>query len=150
MKTIAIIINGTRLPYHVIHYAIARARNESAGILAIFLKGKREAPKGYIFPSDISSTDNSFFANQAESEDENLITDNMNVVKTMVEHENISYQSVLKTNASIDEIVELTSAANLIVIDQDFDEKTLLADEKISLNALTQSSMIPVDVIEDY
>jgi hypothetical protein len=36
MKTIAVIINGTRLPYHVIHHAINKAKENSCGIFVLF------------------------------------------------------------------------------------------------------------------
>ena len=150
MKIIAIIINGTHFPYQVVHHAIAKAKTENAEILAVFLKGEHEVSKGYIFPSDITSTDNSFIAGLPESQDENLITDNMQSAKAMVENEGILYRSVLKTNASVDDVVEMIKTASLLLIDKNFDEKTLLADKKISLDGLTKSVNIPIDIIEDY
>lgn len=68
----------------------------------------------------------------------------------MVENEGILYRSVLKTNASVDDVVELTKTASLLVIDKNFDEKTLLADKKISLDGLMKSVKMPIDIIEDY
>lgn len=150
MKIIAIIINGTHLPYQVVHHAIAKAKTEKAEILAVFLKSEHEVSRGYIFPSDIKSADNPFIAGLPESQDENLITDNMQSAKAMVENEGILYRSVLKTNASVDDVVELTKTASLLVIDKNFDEKTLLADKKISLDGLIKSVKMPIDIIEDY
>ena len=147
MKTIACIINGTRLPYHVVHYAINKAKKNSCGILAVFLKGKHEHSKGYGFPSDMHSTESSFFADEVLSEDEQMIADNMTLVKQMVEDEKISYQSILKTNAHIDELAEIVAGVDSIVIDKNFDDPTLLGDDKISLKALTHKINKPVDLV---
>lgn len=47
----------------------------------------------------------------------------------MVENEGILYRSVLKTNVSVDDVVELIKTASLLVIDKNFGEKKLLADK---------------------
>ena len=147
MKTIAVIINGTRLPYHVIHHAINKAKENSSGIFALFLKGKHERSKGYGYPSDMLSTETSFFADEVVSEDEDMITDNMRLIKQMVEDENISYRSVLKTNAPVDEIAEIIASADLLVMDKNFDDPVLLGDKKIFLKALTERINKPVDLV---
>jgi len=147
MKIIAVIINGTRLPYHVIHYAINKAKENSCSILAVFLKGKHEHSKGYGFPSDIDSAEPSFFAGEVAGEDESIIADNMQLVEQMVEDENISYQSVLKTNASIDEVAEIIAGTDRIIVDKNFDDSTLLDDKKISLKALQEKMNYPVDLV---
>ena len=147
MKTIAVIINGIRLPYHVIHHAINKAKENSSGIFALFLKGKHERSKGYGYPSDMLSTETSFFADEVVSEDENMITDNMQLIKQMVEGENISYHSVLKTNAPVDEVAEIIASADLLVIDKNFDDPTLLADKKISVKVLKERINKPVELV---
>ena len=149
MKTIAVILNGTRLPYYVIHHAVNKAKEQAAEIFALFLKGKHEGSKGYLFPSDIEATDNSFFAGQTESSDESMIADNMELVKQMIEDENIVYHSAVKTNASVDAVAALLNAADLILIDERFDEYTLLGDDKISLKTLKHAINKPIEVIKD-
>jgi hypothetical protein len=42
MRTIAVIINGIYLPYHVIDYAIEKAKKNFVEIFALFLRGTRE------------------------------------------------------------------------------------------------------------
>src|SRR5205809_2672456 len=117
MKTIAIIINGTHLPYHVIHHAIEKAKKDSYEIFALFLKGKHESSVGYILPSDMATTETRNSEKMALSDDENLILDNMELIEEMVEDEKIPYRSILKTNASIDEVAEITAIADSIVVD---------------------------------
>lgn len=149
MKTIAVILNGTRLPYYVIHHAISKAKAHAAEIFVLFLKGKHEALKGYLFPSDIETTDNNFFADQSESGDETIIADNMQLVKQIVEVENIVYHSAVKTNASVNEVATILDTADLIVVDERFDEDTLLGNDKISLKALKHAIDKPIDVVAD-
>jgi hypothetical protein len=92
-------------------------------------------------------TETSFFADEVVSEDENMITDNMRALKQMVEDEKISYHSVLKTNAPVDEVAEIIASADLLVIDKNFDDPVLLGDEKISLKALKEKINKPVELV---
>lgn len=140
-------MNGIRLPYHVVHYAIEKAKENTAAIVALFLKSKSESSKGYIFPSDLVSSETSFFADQASSNDESIITDNMQLIQQMVENENISYQSISKANASIDEVKKLIAGADLVIVDENFDEDSLLSDDKISLKSLKREIDKPIDVV---
>ena len=149
MKTIAVIINGTRLPYHVIHYAINKAKESSSGIFALFLKGKHERSKGYGYPSDMHSTELSFFADEVVSEDESMITDNMELIKQMIGDEGIPYQSSLKTNASVDEVAGIIASAELVVMDKNFDDLTLMGDNEISLKAFRKKIDKPIDLVSD-
>ena len=148
MKTIMIIINGIHLPYHVIHYAIEKAKENSCGIFALFLRGSHEHSKGYGFPSDLSTAS---WASDAEAKrgDERIITDNMELVKNMIVNEKIVYNDAVKTNASIDEVAKITSTADLVLIDEKFDDYSLLGDDKISLKALMKRIHQPVEKIRD-
>ena len=71
----------------------------------------------------------------------------MQLVRQMVEDESISYHSVLKTNAPVDEVAEIIAPADLLVIDKNFDDPTLLADRKISLKTLKERIDMPVDLV---
>ena len=135
MKTILIIINGIKLPYHVVNYAIAEAKKNSSEIFVLFLKGKSEAPKGYGYPSDLAIAEESNSDKDAVTEDEKIIEDNINLVKSLVESEKIPYKSSLKTNVSLKEVIELSQSADLIVADEQFDE-SLLSQHKFSLKKL--------------
>ncbi len=115
MKTIVIIINGINLPYHVIDHAIGKAKKNSSEIFALFLKRKREPSKGYGYPSDLATTETCTSDDAAVMEDEKIISQNMKIVQNMVEIEKIPYQSTLKTNTLIDEVIEITAMADLIV-----------------------------------
>lgn len=146
---IAVIFNGIRLPYHVVHYTISKAKENSAAVFALFLKGKHEPSKGYIFPSDITLSETEANSQGAVSSDEQLISDNMELVKEMIENEKISYHTSLKTNASIAEVAETVAAADLVIIDENFDNPTLLSDNKISLNMLRKKIRQPVELVSE-
>ena len=149
MKTIVTIINGIHLPYHVINYAIEKAKQESYEIHALFLKAKKEQKRGYFFPSDLGSAETVSSNDEALSADEKIIDDNMVLVREMVENEKISYRETLKTNASIEDIKKVAGPADLIVVDEDFDEMSLLKDNNISLKDLKNKISIPVHTVSD-
>jgi hypothetical protein len=149
MKTIAVIINGISLPYHVIHYAIEKAKADASGIFVLFLTGKHERSKGYIFPSDISTTETRNAEKEAATEDEIMLSDNMDIIQEMIISEKISYQSALKINMSIEEVAKLVANANVIIVDENFDKDTLLCDDKISLKAIKAKLNKPVEMISD-
>src|SRR5690242_4645041 len=111
MKTILIIINGIKLPYHVVNYAIAEAKKNSSEIFVLFLKGKSEAPKGYGYPSDLAIAEESNSDKDAVTEDEKIIEDNIHLIRNLIEAEKISYKSSVRTNASLKEVVEISKSA---------------------------------------
>ena len=136
MKTLVIIINGIHLPYAVIDHAIELAAKESYQVNALFLRSQKEPKKGYLFPSDLETTHSKNYDAQATLEDEKIMDDNMRLVKEMVESEKIPYQASLRTNASMNDIEKDTATADLIIVDKDFDNPSLLSDSKISLKEL--------------
>ena len=149
MNTIMIILNGIHLPYHVIHYAIDKAKQNTAKISVLFLSGKTDRAKGYGFPSDLTiSVESTISDENVEDIDKEIISDNMHLIKQMVELENIEYTSTLKTNASIKEITQIVSTADLIIVDEDFDNYPLYSDHKISLNKLKQNIIKPIDIVK--
>ena len=151
MKTICIIVNGISLPYSATDYAIKQAKENSCRIHAIFLKGSHEPPKGYVYPSDLRTIETGISDEESVREDEKIIRDSMKLVKELVEDEGISFTSSVKTNISIDEVVTLVGNADLVVVDENFDEPRLLSDDKISLkeikNLLPRVHVIPVKEI---
>ena len=149
MKTILIILNGIRLPFHVIDFAISRAKENTSEIYALFLKGGHEQSKGYIFPSDLGSTETGVSDAEALKEDETIIYDNMKMVRSMVEAEKIPYREILRTNASLAEIATISEDADLIVLDENFDHVTLLGDKKVSLKGLMEKISKPVELVPE-
>jgi hypothetical protein len=149
MKNILVIINGARLPYHVIDYAIDKAKKNSVEISVLFLRAKHEQSKGYIFPSDLPVAGNEELNEEAVREDEQLMWDNMQIIKQKMEDEKIPYHSALKTNASVKDVAVFAATADLIVVDKDFDKDSLLADNKISLEKLRQHINKPIDLAAD-
>jgi hypothetical protein len=149
MKTIAIIFNGIHLPYHVVHYAIDKAKAEQAEIFALFLRCKHESSKGYRFLSDMATTETKYAEKEAATQDEMLLSDNMDSIQQMVSNEKIPYHSDLRIAASVGEIAALTADADLVIVDAGFGENALMCDEKISLKVIKEKLNKPVDVIAD-
>ena len=144
MKTILVIINGITLPYHVIDYAIDKAKKNSSEIFALFLKGISEPPKGYVFPSDLGATETLTSETDGIKVDAEIISQNMKIVRDMVETEKIPYRAEIKTNASADEVAAMSTVADLIVIDENFDEMSLLSDPHVSLKDLMNKTGKPI------
>ena len=88
MKTILVILNGINPPYHVIDYAIDKAKKNSSEIFALFLKGSSESPKGYVFPSDLGATQTLTSEANGIKADEKIIAINF--------HSNSCYKLFLK------------------------------------------------------
>ena len=149
MKTILIILNGIRLPFHVIDFAISRAKENTSEIYALFLKGGHEQSKGYIFPSDLGSTETGVSDAEVLKEDETIIYDNMKMVRSMVEAEKIPYREILRTNAPLSEIATISEDADLIVLDENFDHATLLGDKKVSLKGLMEKISKPIELVPE-
>ena|SRR6516164_311454 len=147
MKTIAIIFNGIHLPYHIVHYAIDKAKAQQAEIFALFLRCKHESSKGYIFPSDMATTETKHAEREAAAQDDILLSDNMENIKQMVTHEKIPYRSALRIGTSVEEIASLTAGAALVIVDSGFGENALMCDDKISLKLIKEQLNMPVDVI---
>jgi hypothetical protein len=146
MKTILIIINGIQLPYHVVNYAIAEAKKNSFAIFALFLKAEREKSSGYGYPSDLSTTDRPDADEDAITDDEKIIEDNINLIKNIIESEKIPYKSSVRTNASLKEVIEISQTADLIIADEKFND-SLFGQHKFSLDKLKNKVSIPVHII---
>jgi hypothetical protein len=149
MKTIVVIFNGITLPFQVIEFAIDKAKKDFSEIYALFLKGSHEPSKGYIFPSDLGTAENWASNAEVQKEDEAIIWQNMKMVRKMVEIEEIPYREIIKTNASIDEVAAISEAADLIVVDENFDNMSLLSDNKISLRRLMGKISKPIEVVPE-
>jgi len=144
MKTIFVILNGINLPYHVIEYVIDKAKTNSCEIFALFLKGSSESPKGYVYPSDLGATATLTSEADGIKADEKIISQNMKIVRDMADTEKIPYRAEIKTNASADEVVAMSATADLIVIDENFDEMSLLSDPHVSLKDLMNKTGKPL------
>lgn len=147
MKTICVILNGIKIPYHVINFAINKAKKESYGIFALFIKSMAEPSKGYLYPSDLQTIENSISDEESVKEDEQIIADNMKLVKKMVDDESISYRALMKTNASIKDVKKIVADVDLIAIDENFDEMSLLSDDKITLKEVKRKIPIPIYLV---
>ena len=149
MKTLLIILNGIRLPFHVIEFAISKAVENRCEIFALFLRGGHEQSKGYLFPSDLRTAEHWASDSQALNEDETIISDNMKMVRSMVETEKIPYREIVRTNASLSDIASISEEADLIVIDENFDHPTLLSDKKVSLKELKKKISKPIEIVPE-
>jgi hypothetical protein len=136
MKSVYILINGISLPYDLVNYAIEETKKSPSQIHAVFLKGTHEPPKGYLYPSDLRTIESSVSDKDAVHEDEVILSHSIELVRKLIEDENLIFSSTVKTNASVSEVCEICNNADLVLVDKNFDEMSLLSDNKISLKEL--------------
>ena len=113
------------------------------------MRAKKESKKGYSYPSDLETAHPHIYDEQAVLDDERILEDNMQIVKGMVESEKIPYNSSLRINATIKDIQNDTAAADLIIIDKDFDKPSLLSDPNVSLKELSNKLTPPVQILSN-
>ncbi len=143
MKTILFIVDGISLPFHVIEQAIKKAKEGGYSVSGLFLKGEEEPAVGYAFPSDMKAAENLTTETEAVQEDEKIIMYNMELVKSMMDLKNVSYNNMYFTNPSAEKVATLASAYNFVIIDAAFDKKALLSSN-LTLNDLTETIIVPV------
>lgn len=143
MNSIILIIDGIGLPFHLIDHAIQKAKDGEYGITALFLKGEHEPSAGYGYPSDLKAAENLTTEDEAIREDEKIISDNMQLVKSMIESKDIAYREMILTKPSAEKIATIASTADFVMIDADFDTKALLSS-KILLQELAEVIIVPL------
>ncbi len=148
MKFILVILNGIRLHYHVIDYAIQWAKNNSGSVHALFLKSSKETSPGYAFPSDLSLSETVTDKEEAKEDDETMISTNMQLVKEMVQMKDIPYKSELKIDARLNDVLAVSENASIIIVAEDFDDESApLTKDRVSLKRLRNKARCPVEVV---
>jgi len=115
MKKIVTAFYAIDTPWHVINFAARFAKEQSAAIHAIFLKADKENFNAdYPFPNDLSITEPDTAERISDSNNE-LIDKNIQLFKEECELAGIPF-SALK-NLSVQELIDETTDANLMVAD---------------------------------
>jgi hypothetical protein len=71
------------------------------------------------------------------------------MVKSMVEAEKIPHREALKTNVSLAEVANISEAADLIVVDENLDDRSFMEDSKISLKKLKRKISKPIHTVPE-
>ncbi len=150
MKKSIVILNGIHLSYNAILYAIEWAKENSGSVHVLYLQGKKESSTNYMFPSDLTLAETSSDEKQALEEDKAIIATNLKIIKEMLETEKINYNIELKTDVQLNEVVNATADAELLIADIHFDDTVMpMRDNNISLKNLRHKAHCAVKVVVD-
>jgi hypothetical protein len=117
MPTDVLLINGVSLPYHVLDKGIQHAKSTGNEIKGVFIYENDDDDDVYRFPSDIEMSKAEFTHTKAEKNLMELICHNAGFVQSYYHRHNISIQTVILQNPTIDEIVTSVNEADNIFID---------------------------------
>lgn len=148
MKTALVILNGIRFPFYLVDNAVNWAKNNNAGLHALFIKAADEEDEGYIFPSDLDAAEDLSDTEDAEEGDVKVIQSQVKLLEDMAKTENIPFQSELLTDPSLEDILAIARAKDILFVDHDFDEPGILTVTGFKLRELIKKSPATVEVIK--
>lgn len=148
MKSALVIFNGIRFPYYLVDHVIAWAKKNSAKLHALFIKAKHREKEGYVFPSDLDAAENLTGNEDLEQGDVAVIRDQMKLLKDMAKSENISLDSDLLTDPSLDDILGIAKKSDILFIDADDNESGILSVTRFTMKDLVKKSPCPVETIK--
>jgi len=148
MKTALIIFNGIRFPFYMVDHVMAWAKKNSAQLHALFIKAKHREKEGYVFPSDLDAAENLTGNEDLEQGDVAVIHNQMKLLKDVARSENISLESNLLTDPSLDDILEIAKKSDILFIDADDDGSGILSVTGFTMKQLIKKSPCPVEAIK--
>lgn len=117
MPTDVLLINGVSLPYHVLDKGIEHAKSTGNEIKGVFIYENDDDDDKYRFPSDIEMSKSHFTHAEAEKSLVGLIRHNAGFVQSYYQRHNISIQTVILQNPTIEEIMNSVNGAESVFID---------------------------------
>ena len=112
MKKIIVLINGIRAPWHIITFSLNIAKQNNAGVYALFIKNER---RNFSYPSDMESTETNLTGEKEKVENEHLEEKNIEVFKSFCNDEKVKCH--FEKNISLKQLVDASSGADIIVAD---------------------------------
>ncbi|MEJ7769759.1 MAG: hypothetical protein WKF89_18210 [Chitinophagaceae bacterium] len=151
MKSILVIFNGIKFPFHLMEYALKQAKSQSASLHALFLKGKEETSTGYGFPSDLGQAENVTDSEDAREDDEKIIRHHMKLSEDMAITESIPFTSAILANSSLTETTHLMKPFHMVLLDAAYDVETnsLLTNDRFTAQDLIEKSSSPVTLVSE-
>jgi hypothetical protein len=117
MATDILLINGVSLPYHVLDKGIQHVKSTGNELRGVFIYENDDDDDKYRFPSDIELSKADYTHATAEKNLVDLIGHNAAFVESYYQRHNISIQTVILQNPTIDQIVRSVSDAEKVFID---------------------------------
>lgn len=141
-------INGLDMPYHVIDRAITIAKEKKSRLMGIFLRGKGERREGYAFPSDLDAAEKGISEGETLEQDKEIISHNSEVISRMAQFDGIDFESKIIEDPKMEDLIQISEGADLVVVDKGFDSELLLDAHKITLQEIVEKSAVPVEIVE--
>ncbi len=156
MKNILLILNATLTPPHVRDAAINIAKASSALLHTFFVFYRSDlAGPHYLFPNDLSLTENNLTGRSIKEEDEELIAAQVKVFKDECETAGVAYLIEPDTNVSNKDIIRLSAFADIVLADahQDVHEHNvadLLSDAHCPVYLISKDAGTPENIVLAY
>ena len=148
MKSALILFNGIQFSFNLVDHAIDWAKAGSGRLHFLFLKATEETSPGYGFPSDIQQAETVTDAEDAEKSDERIIRQQMELVENMAAMEKIPCQVELRTEPSLEEVIEVAKTADILFLEAGEEETTgTLASTRFTMEKLREQAPCPVELV---
>lgn len=133
MEKAAMIFNGIYFSYPVIDEAFAWAKSAQGKLLGVFLCSKKETGEGYIYPSDLDSTENMVSDAEAEKEDDAIIQNNSLMLAHRAAADQVSLEIKILHDPSEKELSAILNGCTKIYFHENIQEPGIVTVESINL-----------------
>lgn len=148
MEKAIILFNGIKLPFPLIERAFGWASQSKGEILAIFLRAKKDAAEGYIFPSDLDAAENLTSTEEAGASHELLIDSNIKIVTNQGARESIDLKTTVLVDPTEEQLQQLTAGSTRIFVHESIGKPATLTTDHINLDKWLKKSTIPVEIVQ--
>ena len=149
MKKALVIFNGIEFPYYLVDHAIQWALKNEATLHGVFIHTDKEPPEGYVFPSDIDPAEKMYDKDDAEKANVNVIHSQVKLFIDMAKGKDVLATTEELTNPHLNDIIKITSSADILLIDEAFDKAYILGVTRFDLKEIKAKSNCRVEVIND-
>lgn len=133
-----IIFNGVRFSHDLADKVFAWAKQNSGEVRVLFLTSHETEDK-YAFPSDLDAGQNVTDKSDAEQSDMRVIESQVQLMEGMASAENISFNSEILVDPSLDEVVAEANDASAVFVDaREEDEASLMEVRTFKMKELLE------------
>lgn len=149
MKTALVIVNGIKFSYFLADHAIAWAKREEGALHALFLSSGKEAPEGYIFPSDIDLAETQKSMRDTEKSSEAIVHSEMKLFNDMAKTEGVTADAELLVDPTLAQVLEKTKQAQLLFVAPGYGDTAQLAITRFRLQELIDKAHCAVEIVTE-
>jgi hypothetical protein len=124
MSTATLLFRGPALPYHVLDYAIAWARENEGSLHAIFLVPGELPEEGYPFPNDLDEAEDMTTERDSERGIREIIQEEIRFIEKRCKASHIPVTSDMMFSPTLENVVDSLSDSEVVFIDKKAEEET--------------------------